>query len=420
MRRALSLLVLLVGCDADLPEDTSPMVVIPTTRADAQLPGSGLPTQADADPPPAEDPDAATPPVEDPDAATPPTPDPDAAVEDPDEGVVEDPDGGGLPPIEVPPEEPPPPPAANAGWIGGPCDADEDCEYAEGFCLRAREGWPHGTCSLGCDRFCPDADGQPVTFCVDDVVVGQGACVQRCDPDAFPGNGCRPGYVCRAEGRYMEPDRRESVCLPGEEPPPPPDDPPPPVDDRPCLERLAALGVDFELAQSPNDHPAGHPEMTCRIRDAVRVSSPIAGVDHRYFEHDDARPMLMACELAVRLHEFAGVLRAYGIREVVHMGTYNCRIIGGLEPPTLSEHAKGTAFDYARFVHDDGHVTSVLDDWESDPDNLRTADGRLLWQLLVEMWEREIFNIILTPNYNDAHADHLHCDLTPGVRGIGI
>ena len=29
-----------------------------------------------------------------------------------------------------------------------------------------------------------------------------------------------------------------------------------------------------------------------------------------------------------------------------------------------------------------------------------------------------IFNVILTPEYNAAHADHFHVDLTPGAHSI--
>ena len=35
------------------------------------------------------------------------------------------------------------------------------------------------------------------------------------------------------------------------------------------------------------------------------------------------------------------------------------------------------------------------------------------------MYENRIFNIVLTPNYNSAHDNHFHVDLTEGSNFIG-
>jgi len=48
-------------------------------------------------------------------------------------------------------------------FIGSPCQVDADCTYEGGVCLT--EGFPMGSCSLPCDRLCPDLDGFPTTFC---------------------------------------------------------------------------------------------------------------------------------------------------------------------------------------------------------------------------------------------------------------
>ena len=57
------------------------------------------------------------------------------------------------PPVERPPT-----------FIGSPCEVDADCTYECAVCLT--DGFPGGSCSLACDRFCPDLDGFPTTFCV--------------------------------------------------------------------------------------------------------------------------------------------------------------------------------------------------------------------------------------------------------------
>ena len=338
----------------------------------------------------------------------PPDPEPDP---DPDPGPDPDPD----PDPDPAPEMLPPDPMVNTGWIGGPCERDQDCTYAEAFCLTEDEGYPRGMCSLGCDRICPDRGDLPVTFCVGEVIVGQGACVQRCDRGAFPQTGCRPGYVCRQSSRYNEQSRLQDVCLPGQAAPPPEVN-----DDTPCLAALRELGVEFDNAVSPDEAPAGHPEMRCRIEDAVLLRPPVAGVRYRYFTQDEQSPMLMSCELARSTHALSLVLRAYGIDEVVHMGTYNCRTFRGSDIVQLSEHGKGTALDLHAFVQDGGSTFNVEHDWEADYENPMTNAGRFFWNVVYEMWDERIFNIILTPNFNAAHHNHLHVDLTPGVRGVGL
>ncbi|MCA9546893.1 MAG: extensin family protein, partial [Myxococcales bacterium] len=301
----------------------------------------------------------------------PPTPDMDPPAPDMDPGL-------------------PPDPGLNAGWIGGPCAVDGDCDYDEAFCLQEAEGYPRGMCSLGCERVCPDQAGMPVTFCIGDVIVGSGACVQRCDVDAFGGDGCRPGYFCDVRGRYSEPGTQRGVCVPGQAPPPPQ-----------CLADLAALGVAFVPAEERNDMPDGLPGVTCDIPDPVRVSSPVNGISYRYVSHDAPQPIYMACPLAHALVELGALLQEYDIVEVGHIGVYNCRAISGTN--SLSEHGYARAIDLKWFRTRDGQVYDVEDHWEHDTQNFRTEAGRILFELGQQMFERRIFNIVLTPNYNAAH-----------------
>jgi len=71
-------------------------------------------------------------------------------------------------------------------------------------------------------------------------------------------------------------------------------------------------------------------------------------------------------------------------------------------------------------VQDGGATYNVEHDWEADYENPMTNAGRFFWGVIYEMWDQRIFNIILTPNFNAAHHNHLHVDLTPGVRGVGL
>jgi hypothetical protein len=113
------------------------------------------------------------------------------------------------------------------------------------------------------------------------------------------------------------------------------------------------------------------------------------------------------------LVEAAEMLAGMGVTDVVHYGTYNCRVIGGTN--TLSEHGRANAMDYVAFKLDSGEYYTVLDDWEKNTTNPTTPGGKLLYDFAWGAFQDGLYTIMLTPNFNPAHADHLHGDLTPGA-----
>jgi hypothetical protein len=141
-------------------------------------------------------------------------------------------------------------------FIGSPCQVDADCTYEGGVCLT--DGFPGGSCSLACDRFCPDVDGYPTTFCVAKsalpsagAIASDGACVSRCSFGDFPETGCRDEYGCIDVSRVNEPATVRNVCIPGAE-----------SDLSPCLRELSTAGVDFEptvIADTTSVSPGGGP-----------------------------------------------------------------------------------------------------------------------------------------------------------------
>lgn len=93
-----------------------------------------------------------------------------------------------------------------------------------------------------------------------------------------------------------------------------------------------------------------------------------------------------------------------------HLGTDNCRRIGGGEEGAWSEHATGNAIDISAFVLADGRRIRVLTDWKEDSDAaifLRTARASAC----------DVFGTVLSPDYNAAHADHFHLDQADSRRG---
>jgi hypothetical protein len=280
----------------------------------------------------------------------------------------------------------------------------EQCSYEGARCLT--DGFPNGACSQDCSLYCPDREGaNSVTFCIappQGVTAGEGICVSRCDYALYPGTGCRSGYGCQELPRYSEPDTTRYVCLPGD-----------PPELSTCLEELAATGVPFEPAAVSDASPTDHPELTCHIDDPVRVNGSIQGISLRYYANEEATPTLMSCSLALALDRMASILNEYDVKDVEHMGTYNCRVIAGTS--TLSQHALGFAIDISAFTFGDGTRWTVNDDFEEGT-SPQTAAGQWLWNLVSRLHSERVFNIILTPNYNDAHRNHFHVDLTSGAN----
>lgn len=87
-----------------------------------------------------------------------------------------------------------------------------------------------------------------------------------------------------------------------------------------------------------------------------------------------------------------------------HFGTVNCRRIGGGSDGTWSEHATGNAIDISAFILADGRRVSILDHWSA-------PDGRSAFLRAARDGACQVYGTTLSPDYNRAHADHLHFDM---------
>jgi hypothetical protein len=185
-----------------------------------------------------------------------------------------------------------------------------------------------------------------------------------------------------------------------------------------CLDQLEALGVTFSAGPAARG-----------IAIPVTVTLPLNGI--AYKSGSSLRTThFMDCELALSLYRAAIVWKARDITTVRDYGIYNYRCINqSVDPPcpgsTLSQHSFGYAIDLAGFYTSDGTYYSVNDDWVIDPEgestcSAATAGGKdgFLHELVCALYESEIFRIYLTPNYNTAHRNHFHVDLTAGSAFI--
>ncbi len=91
------------------------------------------------------------------------------------------------------------------------------------------------------------------------------------------------------------------------------------------------------------------------------------------------------------------------LQRIETMGSYSCRNIAG--SGKLSQHAHANAIDVSGFVLADGRRITVENNWKS---------GRQEMQFLAAIHSSACkrFGTVLSPNYNAAHRDHFHLDMS--------
>jgi hypothetical protein len=167
-------------------------------------------------------------------------------------------------------------------------------------------------------------------------------------------------------------------------------------DPRRCRQMLADAGIGDRAAPTVTaDPPCGLSDGMRLDRDppfrpaGVVTACPVAAA-LALWEHNVVQP-------AARRH------LGTEVTGFDHAGSYSCRRIGGGPEGRFSEHATADAIDITGFRLARGASISVLGDWQADSpraDFLRDVrDGAC-----------RLFSTTLSPDYNAAHADHLHFD----------
>lgn len=148
---------------------------------------------------------------------------------------------------------------------------------------------------------------------------------------------------------------------------------------------------------------------------------PCARPDRTQLSGFPLRPSVPAttCPVAAALELWRIKSVAPAAREILgselshfeHMGVYNCRRMRGGSSNAWSQHATGNAIDISAVVLEDGRRISLIDDWDGDP-----AKANFLRQIRDDACD--VFAVVLSPDYNAAHADHFHLD--QGSNWVGI
>jgi hypothetical protein len=119
---------------------------------------------------------------------------------------------------------------------------------------------------------------------------------------------------------------------------------------------------------------------------------------------------------------WAPALRGAGVARLEHYSIYrpNARVGGS---GRRSGHATGLAIDLGELLLDDGRRIVIEEAWTDrrrgvSPCPSRQGDSddlRLLRDLVCGAYERELFQVALTPHHDEHHENHVHLELRPGV-----
>jgi hypothetical protein len=182
-----------------------------------------------------------------------------------------------------------------------------------------------------------------------------------------------------------------------------------------CEAELQSRHIDFARAE---DTPG--------VRAPIRLTGPLHGVSihsmlppaARAHSHAD----LVDCRLALSLDDFAASVAQRGIIEVRTLSAYRTRKEWGCTYKYDGEqHCAALAVDVASFKKSDGTVLAVERDFHGRIGALTcrgdagpsppTPAARELWDIACKA-AGGTFLVVLTPNWNSQHRNHLHLELT--------
>jgi len=186
-----------------------------------------------------------------------------------------------------------------------------------------------------------------------------------------------------------------------------------------CLGELTARSVGFEALPPVRG-----------VRTPIRLRGDLRGVRFVARVPSEARGRtteeIVDCRLALALDDLAGIAHAHGVTAVHYFSAFRPNLEASSERGA-ARHAGALAFDLERLDRpmDRGGPLDVRADWTAVRDEApcprtarRAGVGRehALRALFCAIDDARLFNVMLTPNYDADHENHLHLELRRGVR----
>ncbi len=162
----------------------------------------------------------------------------------------------------------------------------------------------------------------------------------------------------------------------------------------------------------------------------VRLAGPLHGVtfEQEHRSTDDALNAdggIMDCRLVLALDDASELLASRGIVSVGFISAYRRDTTGKVAAG--QRHPAGLAIDIATFRHGDGTAWDVQRDFhgrvgaktcgrgarEPGPRDARALGLR---RLVCDAGASRVFNLVLTPNYDKDHYNHVHFEVRRDIR----
>lgn len=163
----------------------------------------------------------------------------------------------------------------------------------------------------------------------------------------------------------------------------------------------------------------------------VRLTGAVGGVSFHSMlpasQRKTATIEIVDCRLVLALDDFAKILAKHDVVEVVHYSFYRPPPKKAVLTGPGRRHPGGLAIDAAKFVTRSGKTIDVERDFRgrigaktcgtgaaspaSLPENAAT-----LRRIVCEAADAQLFHVLLTPDYNWAHRNHFHLEVTANAR----
>jgi hypothetical protein len=157
----------------------------------------------------------------------------------------------------------------------------------------------------------------------------------------------------------------------------------------------------------------------------VRLTGPLHGVTFHSPLSPEKRAVqpwdILDCRLVLALDDFSQILEKHDVVDVVHFSVYRPPI---LKPnmTTARQHGGALAIDAAVFVKKDGTKLQVEKDFHgrigaptcgsSAAPAPATPEATALRDIVCTAADQHLFNVVLTPDYNWAHRNHFHLEVS--------
>ena len=185
-----------------------------------------------------------------------------------------------------------------------------------------------------------------------------------------------------------------------------------------CLAELKTRKIAFEREGD-----------TRGVTTPVRLTGPLHGVTFRTNQPEKRRTTspweIGDCRLILAVDDFAAILATRDVVEVIHYSMYRNKLKSAADE-WGKRHPGGLALDAAKFIKKDGTTLVVDEHFNGAIDDKTCGDGAAphpatpealeLRELVCAAASQHLFNVILTPNYNQAHHNHFHLEVTAGVK----